>query len=61
MQTDEQWIEEFYTELEAHCTGYTRPVDYKERAHRVLSRYYKPVKDNRWDQRKSNGKAFGEM
>ena len=34
---DAEWIEKFYSDLEAGLSNYTRPTDYIERAMRVLS------------------------
>jgi hypothetical protein len=43
--TDEEWIEMFYSDLERGLEGkYTRPVDYKERAKRVLNGELRRVK-----------------
>ena len=36
-EENKDFVEKFYKELENNLNNYTRPIDYKERAHRVIT------------------------
>ena len=41
---NDHWAEEFYSIFERGLEGYTRPVDWQERAERLLTKQRKEVK-----------------
>jgi len=47
MKDDLKWWDQFYTELEAGLTSYTRPKDWKERAANAGTRHIKPVRNQK--------------
>lgn len=53
------WIDEWYSELERQLTNYKRPEDWKERFDRLVERQSNPVR-NQYEGLRSKGESHGD-